>query len=132
MRLLVVDDDPSLRAALRLVFEDAGHEVFLATTVDEARARLGRPRPDAVLVDAGVCERGIAFWRELEADKGFAGRSFLLTGNLPALGSLKDHPRVFGKPFDYGELLAQLTRMERAASPQGASATPSLTSTPST
>jgi CheY-like chemotaxis protein len=132
MRHLVVDDDPSLRAALRLVFEDAGHEVVLSATVDEAYAHLEAGVLDVVLIDAGVSERGVAFWRELEASSAFSGKGLLLTGDLPSLGPLRDHPRVFAKPFDYGELLAQLHQMEQASYDQGASTTASLVSTPST
>jgi DNA-binding response OmpR family regulator len=119
MRVLVVDDDPSLRSALRMVLEDAGHEVLLATTLDEAQARLESTPPDAALIDARLSGRGVAFWREIEADPRFAGRGVLLAGDPRVLGSLRDHPRAFAKPFDYGALLERLDEVVRRASVRG-------------
>ncbi|MEQ1855314.1 MAG: response regulator [Longimicrobiales bacterium] len=131
MRLLVVDDDPSLRTALQMVFEDAGHEVWLAASVAEARAHLERAHVDATLIDAGVSGSGVALWRELEADHRWTGRVLLLTGNLPSLGLLRSHARVIAKPFDYGVLLHYLEELGAAAFYDQGVPTDSLTSTPS-
>lgn len=135
MRLLVADDDSAVRTALRLVLEDAGHEVLQATSVVQAREVLSRGITDVVLVDAGISEAGVALWRELEANPLHEGRALLLTGNLPALGGLRDHAMVYAKPFDYAELLRRIDSLgPRPHSGQGAATvtTDSLVSTPST
>jgi two-component system, OmpR family, response regulator MprA len=51
MRLLVVDDDPSLREALALVLDLNGFEVTTAENGREAIRTLGDARPDAVVLD---------------------------------------------------------------------------------
>ena len=116
LRLLIADDDPSLRIALQLVFEQAGHQVFPAESAAEVRATLSTVPVDAVLLDAGLREGGIELWQELEADESLRGRALLLTGNLPALGPLRDHDRVLGKPFDYDALLERVEALGSRAS----------------
>ena len=110
MRLLVADDDPSLRLALRLVLEDAGHEVVEADSVHEARAILDAGELDFALIDAGMSQEGVGLWDELERDARFRGRALLLTGDLMTLGMLQEHERVVGKPFDFAWLLSRIER----------------------
>ena len=50
-RLLVVDDDPSVRALLRDYLEGHGFELGEAATGAQMRAELERELPDAVLLD---------------------------------------------------------------------------------
>jgi DNA-binding response OmpR family regulator len=105
MRLLIADDDPSLRTALRLVFEDAGHDVLEADCATDARSIIDRSMVDLVLVDAGMYDGGVQFWGELESDTAYHGRAMLLTGDVRSVGILIEHERVMGKPFDFDRLL---------------------------
>jgi len=116
MRLLVADDDSSLRLALRLVLEDAGHDVLEASSVLEARSLITAHRPDFVLIDAGMCQEGVNLWDELVSDIRFRGRAVLLTGDLTTLGLLGHHHAVVSKPFDYDRLLH---RIEKAGARPG-------------
>lgn len=110
MRLLVADDDSSLRLALRLVLEDAGHDVLEAGSVIEARSLIATHRPDFILIDAGMCQDGVNLWDELVADIRFRGRVLLLTGDLTTLGLLGHHHAVVSKPFDYDRLLHRIEK----------------------
>jgi CheY-like chemotaxis protein len=49
--ILVIDDDPHIRALLRTALELAGHAVAEAGSGTEAIARIGAIRPDVVLCD---------------------------------------------------------------------------------
>ena len=51
MRILVVDDDESVRGLVRDVLEVEGHEVELAADGFAALRRLAARRPDAVVLD---------------------------------------------------------------------------------
>ena len=51
MRILVVDDDESVRGLVRDVLEVEGHEVELAADGFAALRRLAACRPDAVVLD---------------------------------------------------------------------------------
>jgi DNA-binding response OmpR family regulator len=50
-RILLVDDDPDLRLALRLPLEAAGYAVFEAEDVTEAQESVMRVRPDLIILD---------------------------------------------------------------------------------
>lgn len=50
-RILVVDDEPGVRAALEGVLSDEGYSVQLAETAEQALEILERPQYDAVLLD---------------------------------------------------------------------------------
>lgn len=113
MRLLVADDDPSLRTALRMVLEESGHEVVEASTTAAARSALAGLDFDFIIIDAGMDGRGTMLWTELTAGEPYRNRALLVTGDLPALGALGDHEAVLEKPFDFA-LLVQ--RIEEAGS----------------
>lgn len=114
MRLLIVDDDPSLRVAIQMVCELAGHSVTSVDAVSAAREQLDGHTFDAVLIDAGMTGSGVDLWRSLIDQPTYDGRAILMTGNLPALGTLARHPQVMDKPFDYDELLERLEGMGSA------------------
>ena len=115
MRILIADDDPSLRIALRLVLEDAGHDVVEATAEPEARFRLREGRVDIALVDAGMSGTGVRLWQDLQADEAWHGRALLVTGDPWSLGALAEHADVLGKPFDFEALLARIAATRRTA-----------------
>jgi signal transduction histidine kinase/ActR/RegA family two-component response regulator len=54
IRVLVVDDDPDMREALRFVLEYYGAEVTLAASVAEALGALERSKPDVLLSDLAM------------------------------------------------------------------------------
>jgi signal transduction histidine kinase/ActR/RegA family two-component response regulator len=54
IRVLVVDDDPDMREALRFVLEYYGAEVTVAASVAEALSALERAKPDVLLSDLAM------------------------------------------------------------------------------
>lgn len=56
-RLLIVEDDLSVREAIRLALEGEGHEVIEAGTTEDALATLEKRLPDVVLVDLTLPSR---------------------------------------------------------------------------
>lgn len=53
-RVLVVDDDPEVRAALRALFESKGHRVADAPDAASALAAADKEAPDVALIDIGL------------------------------------------------------------------------------
>jgi DNA-binding response OmpR family regulator len=53
-RLLVVDDEPSMRDLLTRVLSNAGHEVAVAESGEEALTRIGKERFDLLIVDRNL------------------------------------------------------------------------------
>ncbi|WP_370316037.1 response regulator transcription factor [Sagittula sp.] len=68
MKILIVDDDPSLRDLLRLALERAGHTVICAADGALALTHAGRETPDLIVLDIGLPEMdGFEVCRRLRA-----------------------------------------------------------------
>jgi CheY-like chemotaxis protein len=64
--ILLVEDDPLLRHAFRLLLEDAGYLVHEAATAAEALRQARQMKPALVLLDLGLPDRpGLEVAREL-------------------------------------------------------------------
>lgn len=51
MKILVIDDEPSVRTLIADALADEGHEVILAGSGDQGLAAIQRDPPDAVFLD---------------------------------------------------------------------------------
>jgi two-component system, OmpR family, KDP operon response regulator KdpE len=115
--ILLVEDDPLLRHAFRLLLEDAGYDVHEAGTAAEALAAVAAARPRLVLLDLGLPDRpGLEVAREITADAGNTGiRVVALTGRVGAserdacLAAGCSH--FFAKPIEPKELLRRLPEL---------------------
>jgi two-component system response regulator MprA len=122
MRILVVDDDRSVRESLRRSLTFNGYEVDLAADGEEALGQVAMARPDALVLDVMMPRMGgLEACRQLRAD-GDDVPILVLT----ARDSVED--RVAGldagaddylpKPFALEELLARLRALlRRSANP---------------
>lgn len=64
--ILLVEDDPLLREAMRLLLEDAGYTVGEAGTAAQASAAVDSGPPALILLDLGLPDRhGLELAREL-------------------------------------------------------------------
>jgi response regulator RpfG family c-di-GMP phosphodiesterase len=114
LHILVVDDDPNLRALLRTSFEVADIEVDEADSARSAATKIASRHPDVVVLDVAMPGvDGITFCRGLKADP--ITRHIpvvLLTGDAIAESSGRDAgaDEFLRKPFSP---LALLTVVER-------------------
>jgi two-component system, OmpR family, response regulator MprA len=117
MRVLIVDDDRSLREALRRALLLGGYETVSAATGQEALTQVADAAPDALVLDIGLPDLdGLEVCRRLRAD---GNRVPVLI--LTARDAIED--RIGGldagaddylvKPFDVGELKARLRALLR-------------------
>ncbi len=117
MRILLIEDDTILGAAVRDQIVSDGHSVDWVTRLDAARDHLGSAAYDLLLLDLMLPDgRGIGLLRDLRA-KGDVTPVIILT----ALDQLSD--RIEGlnagaddyliKPFDLSELSARLNAVAR-------------------
>ena len=114
LRVLVVDDEESIRLAMRIVLERRGHEVVLAADVPEGRARAQVGGIDVALVDLRLPGNGLTLLQELEQTPALAGKTVLVTGSQDLL--MDEHgnhvwPRWLTKPFDYDALVALVEQL---------------------
>jgi CheY-like chemotaxis protein len=109
-KILVVDDDPSMRFLLRLIFESAGYEVSEAQHGVAALIRIKDALPDLVVTDIMMpVMDGGELIAHLRSDPRTAGlRILAVTANPDAKESARDADVVMGKPFHQSSLLANV------------------------
>jgi response regulator RpfG family c-di-GMP phosphodiesterase len=126
LHILVVDDDPNLRALLRTSFEVAQIEVDEADSARSAATKIASRHPDVVVLDVAMPGvDGITFCRGLKADPITRGIPVvLLTGDQIAESSGRDAgaDAFLRKPFSPLALLTVVERLgagsyERAGEP---------------
>jgi two-component system response regulator MprA len=117
MRILIVDDDRSLRDALRRALVLGGYETVSAEGGQEALTQLAVAAPDAVVLDVGLPDvDGLEVCRRLRAS-GNRVPVLMLTARdaiadrIDGLDAGADDYLV--KPFDVGELKARLRALLR-------------------
>ena len=122
LRILVIDHDPMVRHALRLVLEDQGHATAEAASGEEALAALRRQAFDVAITDMILPDmRGTATIRAIHA---LAPALPILTMSSGLHAFAPDHARdcaaigdLLAKPFDTDELMAALARAMSRAGP---------------
>ncbi len=119
-RVLVVDDDDSIRRLIADVLRDEGHEVDTARDgVDALNHFAEPPRPELVLLDLMMPHMdGATFVRELERRGLQAGVSIVvISAAMGVAGRAADigAEAVLGKPFDIDVLVTTVERVLRAS-----------------
>lgn len=117
VRVLVVDDEAEIRAALRMVLEEAGHAVEEAQNGREALASL-RASPEAVVVlldymmpvmDGGEVLRVVS----ADGDGRLRRHAFIVLTAARQVAALQEHLLSLGgwivpKPFDIDQLVGHV------------------------
>ena len=113
-RILVVDDEPSIRLLCRVNFELDGHEVFEAHSLATAREALDAHEVDVVVLDVHLRgERSDELVAECRAQTPPIP-VVLVTGSVDV-----EHPdlrradAVLPKPFEVDQLLSTVSRLAR-------------------
>jgi CheY-like chemotaxis protein len=115
LRILVVEDDPSLRVVIRMVLERGGYEVDEAAHGRAALDRVAASRPDMVLADMKMpIMGGLELIDRLRSSPASAQIPVVL---LSGVGFSEGHPAsaVVTKPFEPADLLATISSVLRAA-----------------
>lgn len=114
LRVLVADDEASLRLAISLFLTRRGHRVAQAADAHEARRLVAEQAFDVALVDARMPGDGLRLLHELDASPALHGRTALMTGDP---GRALDTRDVAGgrpfltKPFDMQAAVALVERL---------------------
>jgi CheY-like chemotaxis protein len=112
-RILVVDDDPSIRQTLHIALSKTGYEVFYAPDGEEATRLWRETGPDLVIADIHMPRKsGLLLMQELQSGSsstrviamtdGGPTRQFNLMGLAELLGAV----RTIAKPFTLDEMVA--------------------------
>jgi DNA-binding NtrC family response regulator len=111
-RILVVDDDPSIRFLCRVNLELDGYEVAEANSLESARATLEEGDVAVVLLDVHLYgERSDALLAECHALRPPVP-VVIVTGSADVTQErLGEADAVLPKPFELGELLSTVSRL---------------------
>ena len=110
-RLLLIEDDAAIRRFVRLAFENAGHQVFEAETLQRGLIDAATRKPDLIVLDLGLPDgNGVDLIRDL---RGWSAVPVIVLSarvgeadKIDALDAGADDYLV--KPFSVGELLARV------------------------
>ncbi|MFH1809362.1 MAG: response regulator [Pseudomonadota bacterium] len=72
LTILVVDDEPDIRAFLSMLFEDHGYTVHSVENGKLAWQHVQRQRPDLITLDVAMPEQsGVRFFRDMKESESF-------------------------------------------------------------
>jgi DNA-binding NtrC family response regulator len=113
-RILVVDDEPSIRLLCRVNFELEGHEVLEAHSLASARATLEEQEVDVVVLDVHLRgERSDELVAECQARRPPIP-VVLVTGSVDITDpGMSDADAVLPKPFELDQLLSTVRGLVR-------------------
>jgi DNA-binding NtrC family response regulator len=125
IRVLVVDDEPSICLALKIALSRASHDVVAVHSGEEAQARIMTERFDVLIVDLRLKDmRGDELYYFAEGAQPHLGRSTVfLTGDITdAAERLIEATtcELLRKPFDLSEVLAVVRKLCPRARPASA------------
>jgi two-component system KDP operon response regulator KdpE len=114
-RVLVVDDEPSIRLLCRVNLELDGHEVVEARSLATAREALEQEDVDVVVLDVHLYrERSDALVAECHARRPPIP-VVLVTGSVEITDSGLSHAdAILPKPFELDQLLSTVSTLARA------------------
>ncbi|PIP67948.1 MAG: response regulator [Candidatus Omnitrophica bacterium CG_4_9_14_0_2_um_filter_42_8] len=71
-RILIIDDDPDIVEAMRVVLESRGHKIVSAKSGAEGLKKVKLESPDLVILDVMMetMDKGFEVAREIKSDKG--------------------------------------------------------------
>ncbi|GBF38580.1 KDP operon transcriptional regulatory protein KdpE [Leptospira johnsonii] len=120
--IMIVDDEIQIRRLLRVALEKEGYKVEEAVSVDDALSKVYMVRPDSIVLDLGLPEKGGEEFLKKIRESG----SKIPVLVLSVRDSEKD--KIFlldsgaddylTKPFGVGELLARIRVLLRHSSPE--------------
>ncbi len=121
-RVLVVEDDPSVRGLLQTLLSTEGYDVSTASDGLAGLVEAAAVRPDLILLDLVMPDLGGG--RVLEAlreDPALADTPVIVvTGQVDAVPDMRDllgEASVFVKPFAVAELLQRVEQLTRGNRP---------------
>jgi CheY-like chemotaxis protein len=113
MKVLIVEDDQSLRVVIRMILENAGHEVAEARNGRAALESIESGMPDVILADMRMpIMNGVELVGHIRANPRTASIPVvLMSGLLTDSDGSSVADAIVAKPFEPADLLGAITRL---------------------
>jgi CheY-like chemotaxis protein len=115
-RILVVDDEQTVRDVVKRVLTKEGHKIETADDADEALKKIERKKYNLILVDIKMPGmNGVELFKRIrKIDKSLAGKVVFITGDIMSADTEKflSETKVshISKPFNAGQLKLEINR----------------------
>jgi CheY-like chemotaxis protein len=118
-QILLVEDDPAVQAATKMLLKAEGYRVLLAATQAEALKRAQEHPIDLLITDYHLAagETGVQVIARIRSALGRPLKAILMTGDTsPAIQALDDDEllHVASKPINANELLGLIASLLRS------------------
>ncbi|MFH1619465.1 MAG: response regulator [bacterium] len=113
-KILIADDDPTVRMFYRDILSEAGFEVSLAEDAAAALTRYQEVQPDLVVLDVNMpAGGGLSVYRRFRDTLAVAVPVIFITGNSDKVNGLAGIPgvAVMKKPVAPDVLISQIERI---------------------
>jgi CheY-like chemotaxis protein len=121
-KILVVDDDPDIVEAMRLVLEGSDHEVTTASSAPEAEEAVEAAKPDLILLDIMMPEgtEGFQFVWKLRNELAEEVREtpIVVLSAIHSKVDLRFYPEQSDGTYSAGEYLPVQGFIDKPAAPQ--------------
>lgn len=115
--LLVVDDDPAMRALITDIFADEGYSVVTAPSGEAGLQMLKNVQPALIIADVRLPGmNGVTFCQSVHADPQTATIPLVVwsAGNEAAVEHQCHYAAFLSKPFDIDKLIQIVARYSRS------------------
>lgn len=124
-RVLVVDDDNSIRESLAMALEERGFQVLQARDGNEGLSCIERDAPDLVVLDMMIPRRsGFAVLDHLRVRPNAVPKVVMVSGSTnphhEQTALAKGAATYVRKPFDIGQLISQIESLLKTSRPPAA------------
>lgn len=121
-KILVVDDEPDIKAVIRLRLEKAGCQVLMAANGQEAMDLMKGEPPDLIISDTAMpVMDGASFYQELKESRASSSIPVLMlfsSNREKQEFPLKPSDDFILKPLDHRELLSKVAHLLRLDTPR--------------
>ncbi len=111
-KILLVDDNEDLLKISQLILNAQGHEVMVATSLEEAEQQINLHQPLLMLLDVHVCEEdGLLYCHQLKQNAVTRGmRIILMSGSEYPKEEWNGADDFLCKPFDFTTLIGKVEK----------------------
>lgn len=121
-KVLIVDDDPDIREAMKLVLEAASYQVIAASSAEEGTQKAEAERPDVILLDVMMPDgtEGFHFVWSLRqhSDRQLAETPILMITAIHEKTKLRIYPEQTDGTYTAGEFLPVQGFIDKPVTPE--------------